>query len=76
MRVFVWFQFFRLVRVLMLMFVDVVVVVVMVMFMVVDVVVIVSVLHPIVGVLMVMRMNVFVSAFHRIPPSVCILTRP
>jgi len=75
-RVFVWFQFFRLVLMLMLMFVDVVVVVVMVMFMVVDVVVIVSVLHPIVGVLMVMRMNVFVSAFHRIPPSVCILTRP
>ena len=50
---------------LMLMFVDVVVVVVVVMFMVVDVVVIVSVLDPIVGVLMAMRMNVF--AFHRIP---------
>ena len=50
-----------------LMFVDVVVVVVVVMFMVVDVVgiVIVSVLDPIVGVLMAMRMNVF--AFHRIP---------
>jgi hypothetical protein len=64
-RVFVWFQFFRLVRMLMLMFVDVVVVVVVVMFMVVDVVVIVSVLDPIVGVLMAMRMNVF--AFHRIP---------
>ena len=57
--------------VLRLMFVDMVVVVVVVMFMfmfmVVDVVgiVIVSVLDPIVGVLMAMRMNVF--AFHRIP---------
>jgi hypothetical protein len=60
-RVFVWFQFFRLVRMLVLMFI------VVVMFMVVDVVVFVSVLHPIVGVLMAMRMNVFVFAFHRIP---------
>jgi hypothetical protein len=58
----VWFQLFRLVRMPMLVFV------VVVMFMVVDVVVFVSVLHPIVGVLMTMRMNVFVFAFHRNPP--------